>query len=120
MAALTCKIAMSNRVQVFVTVKLLEVSITQSSNVVQPFGVNQFTFMTEPVVQCKLAQANPNDFEGEFNCEIDCRFYVCTKSDEVPQRRECDSGLHFNSRVGACDRPENANCPVQGVSVKHI
>ncbi|XP_054724403.1 probable chitinase 10 isoform X2 [Uloborus diversus] len=43
------------------------------------------------------------------NCQ---KFYLCDNG--TPYLRSCQSGLHFNSKIQACDYPENVNCESVG------
>lgn len=63
-----------------------------------------------PTQRCpSQADNNAVFFQDGQNCNS---YFVCSQSNAAPERRECPSGLHFNFRDNACDRPQNAGCNV--------
>jgi len=59
-----------------------------------------------PVQRCPTVTNRPVFFPDPSDCSV---YYVCS-GNSIPQRKECANRLHFNIRLGVCDRPENAQC----------
>ncbi|GBO29057.1 Peritrophin-1, partial [Araneus ventricosus] len=59
-----------------------------------------------PKVNCPLGKdGKPSLMPHETDCR---KFYSCNKG--FPHLLACQSGLHFNPKLQACDYPENAGC----------
>jgi len=59
-----------------------------------------------PPVRCPTITNGPVYLPDPNSCSV---YYVCSGA-STPDRRECANGLHFNLRLGVCDRPESAQC----------
>lgn len=105
------EIVIGNRTWAAAIARMTLTAVVQLWSGAQSSRIGQYSLQTDKVVRRKSGFGYVLFFGIRNSISIICRYYVCTRTNEIPQRIDCDSDLHFNRLIGVCDYPHKANCP---------